>query len=253
MISWCREAAAIATAMIAAIAPGAAQAATSDGRGDTQTFSAGLSPAVPSGGVVSNIQMTYSNELGFPAWRSQTAVVITFPPGAAWNGALFPQCDPAALARRGPAACPAGSEFATAQVSAAVGLQLLQLPARMTEFVGKPVQGLPTQLYDVVPAIGPPFVLTGLVRNAANGFSIDLDLSGVPGATPLNGSPIDIDAVHNLDMHTSVTRTVNGRRVTTPLIVAPPVCDGSWDFEFASVFASGPPLVSQAQQACARR
>jgi hypothetical protein len=244
---------ALAVVSLAVTATAVADGPVGDGLGDVQTFSAAASPAQPSAGIIFDIRTTYVNELGVPALRSPTAVVIHFPRGTVWNGPLFPHCDPAALAARGPAACPPGSEFATAQASAAVGLQALELPASLTEFVGPSLDGLPTQLFYAVPAIGPPFVLTAVVRDdpaGPYGISLDISLAAVPGATPLSGSPIVLVAIHNVDQHTSVVREVGGRMVTTPLIVAPPVCHGSWAYAFDSVFAIGPPLTSTTDQPC---
>jgi hypothetical protein len=141
----------------------------------------------------------------------------------------------------------------TADVVVALGAQSATITAKVTDFVGTPLDGRPTQLLYVVPQVGPPFILTGVIRNEPSGrygLAESIDLTKLPGGTSLTPSPVVIVSIHNVDIHTSVKRVVNGAVAHTPLIVAPPTCNGFWDYAFESIYPSGPPLTSTTTQPC---
>jgi hypothetical protein len=219
---------------------------TSDGLGNVQQYDISAAPPVTKAGIVFDLQQTYWNQFGLPP-RAVREVVLRFPAGVVWNGERFPQCDAARLLASGPSACPPNSQFATADIGTAVGPQATSVGAKATEFVGHAKEGHPTQLFYVVPQVGPPFVLTALVTNDRTGpygIALRIDLTGLPGGTPLTPSPIVITSIHNVDTRSSV----DGGH--TPLIEAPATCTGLWRYAFDSVFLDGSVLRSTTAQPC---
>jgi hypothetical protein len=224
----------------------------SDELGDIQEQDIEAAPPIAGAGIAFDFQQTYLNIFGLPP-RPPTENIIHWPLGTVWNGDLFPQCDPSDLLERGPAACPANSQFLSGEGVAAVGSQLVTITATITGFVGTPQNGDPTQVFYVVPQIGPAFVLIGVLRNEPEGpygLAEHLSLNTIPGATGLSPSPIVVLSFHSVDQHTYVTRNVNGRTVAIPLTVAPPTCDGYWYYAIDNIYAVGAPLRSTSRQPC---
>lgn len=225
---------------------------TGDKFGDMQELEILASPPVAGAGIVFDFQQTYWNTLGLVV-RPPVEAIIHFPRGVLWNGALFPHCDPQLLRSRGPKVCPPGSKFATGEVVAAVGAQALTIRADLTDFVGPSAQGYASQLLYVVPEIGSPFLLTGVIRDETSGpygLAEHVNLRDLPAGSPLTPTPIVIVSIHNVDQHTSVSSVTRDRRRQVPLIVAPTTCAGSWHYAFETVFLGGPSLISTSQQPC---
>jgi len=241
---------------------------TGDALGDRQQFDVAAYPPVAGAPVIFDLQQTYWNVLGVRP-RAPREVVIRFPRGAKWNGRLFPKCDRKPLAARGPAACPRGSKFATAQVTVALGTsQTTTIQAKMTDFVGTRLHGHPTQLFWVVPEIGAPLLITAEVipePRGPYGLALHIGLSPLLGAAanappsegadfPGSAAPLGvIVSIRNVDLtRTLVKPDSRGHPRKVALIAAPLTCNGRWHYAFESVFLTGPPLVSKATQPCVR-
>jgi hypothetical protein len=250
-----KGAAGAALALLAHVLPHTAAAAgpVYDGLGNLQEQDIQAAPPVAGAGVAFEFQQTYLNILGL-APRPPLENVIHWPRGAVWNGALFPQCDPVLLRTEGPVACPANSHFLDGAATAVVGVQAVKIQATVTGFVGTPQDGHPTQVFYVVPTVGPSFVLVGVLIDEPEGpygLAEHLDLRSMPGATALTPSPIVITSFHSVDLHTYVSRSVNGQPSLVPLSVAPKECSGYWYYAIDNHYLLGPSMRSESRQACA--
>ncbi|WP_299698335.1 hypothetical protein [Hydrocarboniphaga sp.] len=222
--------------------------------GNIQQVDIQAEPPVAKAAIAFDFQFSYSNALGLP--RPQRELVIYWPTGGRWNGALFPQCDPVLLAQQGPEVCPANSLFLRGKALAALGSQALTIESEVQGFVGLPKNGNPTQIFYIRPQIGPAFVLTGEFTEEGQGpygLVQRFDMNAIPASTALTPSPIILTAFHSEDLHTYVTRRVDGTDLQIALTVAPDTCpaDGFWHYAIESRYRLGDlPLRSVGRQPC---
>jgi hypothetical protein len=184
-------------------------------------------------------------------------IVIRFQRGATLNWRLFPKCSLAALRRRGRSACPRGSVIGRGTGAGSAQPIIANVPADVTMFNGAPIDGKPSILFEVRPAIASAFSGAGTVRLGASGqaaLTVEIPpiptLPGYPNAAIVSANLRTL----NVFVRRKVAVRVRGRRVRrtvrVPYIGAPRVCNGTWTSEGTFSFESGEAITLAATHPC---
>ena len=92
------------------------------------------------------------------------------------------------------------------------------------------------------------------IRNQPTGaYGLALSEIMFPPSAGASGPTYRLTKFHINIPNKTVTQKVHGKRVKVPLIQAPTSCHGSWSFQQANGYPTGPPLIATDTQPCTTR
>lgn len=175
--------------------------------------------------------------------RDPRLVILRFPRGLRYNGALFPQCKVRAAPR-----CPRGSRLGSGYASVHIGGSDEQTPVKLKLFNGPLRNGNPTELY---------YADAGWIKVRFLGvFKRDLQgpwgLKETFNLKKIFGDP-PLVTIRRFDVRTRnltvVRHTSRGRR-RVPIFAGPATCTGSLSSAYDYVFSSGELLRAVDEEPC---